>query len=242
MINQTSAVAGRVIQQIIHDRRFLVLSLVMPTLIIYILYVFFNAVNRPFFDEKAFVPPVGAYMVHFLTYVLSAIVLVRERSAHTLTRMFVSGYRKTSIIAGYIMAYSIIATLQSLVVMLELNYFFELHYAIGTFLSIYLVIWLLAIISIMLGIFFSNFARNEGHVLPTVPLVLVPSIFFSGMMVPVDLLPEWAGYFSYFTPMYYTTNAIKGIGDGLDLMQVLGLIIYGAIVMVLAVLTLQEQN
>jgi ABC-2 type transport system permease protein len=102
--------------------------------------------------------------------------------------------------------------------------------------------WLLAIISIALGIFFSNFARNEGHVLPTIPIVLIPSIFFSGMIVSVDLLPKWAGYFSYFTPMYYVTNAIKGIGDGLDMSMILSLVVYGFVVMVLAVFTLREQN
>jgi ABC-2 type transport system permease protein len=242
MIKQMMAIAGRVIQQIIHDHRFLVLSIVAPTLIIYILFVFFNSVNRPFFDKKAFVPPVGAYMVHFLTYVLSAIVLVRERTAHTLTRMFVSGYQRGSIIGGYVIAYSIIATLQSLVVLIELNYLFDLKYDLATFFSIYIVIWLLAIISIALGIFFSNFARNEGHVLPTVPLVLIPSVFFSGMIVSVDVLPKWAGYFAYFTPMYYTTNAIRGIANGLDMGMILSLVIYGAIVMILAVLTLREQN
>jgi ABC-2 type transport system permease protein len=242
MFSQMIAIAGRVIQQIIHDRRFLALSLVSPTLIIYILFVFFDSVNRPFFNAKEFVPPIGAYMVHFLTYILSAIVLVRERTSHTMTRMFVSGYRRGSIIGGYILAYSVIATVQSLLVLVELNYLFELEYELATFASIYLIIWLLAIISIALGIFLSNFARNEGHVLPTVPLVLIPSIFFSGMIVSVDVLPDWAGYFSYFTPMYYTTNAIKSIGDGLDMTQILSLIAYGAIIMVLAVLTLREQN
>src|SRR5215510_15184352 len=116
MLNQIVAVASRVIRQIIHDRRFLALSIMVPLLIIYILYVFFDSVHRPFFDAKEFVPPVGAFLVHFLTYVLSAIVLVRERTQQTMTRMFVSGYRKVSIIAGYVLAYTVIATVQSLIV------------------------------------------------------------------------------------------------------------------------------
>lgn len=243
MISQMFAIAGRVVKQIIHDRRFLALSLLAPTLLIYVIFVFFDSVNRPFFDEKAFVPPLGAFMVHFLTYVLSAIVLVRERTAHTLTRMFVSGYQRGSIIGGYVMAYSLIATIQSLIVLIELNFLFDLQYGISKFLTVYLLMWLLAIISIALGIFLSNFARNEGHVLPTIPLVLTPSVFFSGMIVAVDKLPQWAGYFSYFTPMYYTTNAIKSMNNGgLDVSMVLPLVAYGAIVMVLAVFTLREEN
>jgi ABC-2 type transport system permease protein len=243
MLNQTFAVAGRVLRQIIHDRRFLALSLVAPVLIIYILYVFFDSVNRPFFNAKEFVPPVAALLVHFLTYIISAIVLVRERTQLTLTRMFVSGYRKVSIIAGYVLAYSIIATIQSLIVLIELNWLFELQYTAAQFFEMYMVIWLLAVISIALGIFVSNFARNEGQVLPMIPLVLMPSVFFSGMIVAVDRMPNWVGWFSFLTPMYYANNTVDAIAAGNPLsMLYVQLVIYGILLMGLAVLTLREQD
>jgi ABC-2 type transport system permease protein len=243
MLNQTFAVAGRVLRQIIHDRRFLALSLVAPVLIIYILYVFFDSVNRPFFNAKEFVPPVAALLVHFLTYIISAIVLVRERTQLTLTRMFVSGYRKVSIIAGYVLAYSIIATAQSLIVLIELNWLFELEYTAAQFFEMYMVIWLLAVISIALGIFVSNFARNEGQVLPMIPLVLMPSVFFSGMIVAVDRMPNWVGWFSFLTPMYYANNTVDAIAAGNPLsMLYVQLVIYGILLMGLAVLTLREQD
>jgi ABC-2 type transport system permease protein len=243
MLNQIVAVASRVIRQIIHDRRFLALSIMVPLLIIYILYVFFDSVNRPFFNAKEFVPPVGAFLVHFLTYVLSAIVLVRERTQQTMTRMFVSGYRKVSIIAGYVLAYTLIATVQSLIVIIELNVLFKLEYTGAKFLEMYLVIWLLAIISIALGIFISNFARNEGQVLPMIPLVLMPSIFFSGMIVAIDKMPNWVGWFSFLTPMYYANNTVDAIAAGNPLtMLYVQLVIYGIVVMGLAVLTLREQD
>jgi ABC-2 type transport system permease protein len=243
MLNQILAVAGRVLRQLIHDRRFLGLSVIVPLVIIYILYVFFDAVNRPFFNQNEFVPPVGAFIIHFLTYVLSAIVLVRERTQQTMIRMFVSGYRKVSIIAGYVLAYTVIATVQSLIVIVELNLLFELGYSTIEFLQMYVVMWLLAVISIALGILVSNFARNEGQVLPMIPLILMPSIFFSGMIVAVDKLPNWAEWFSYATPMYYANSAIDAIaGDGALTQLVLWLIIYGVVVMTLAVLTLSEQE
>jgi ABC-2 type transport system permease protein len=242
MMNQTVAVGTRVLKQISHDRRFVALSLVAPVLIIYMLYIFFEAVDRPFFDQTSFVPPVGAFMVHFLTYVLCAIVLVRERTADTLARMFVSGYRRTSIIGGYVLAYSLLATLQSLLVLVELNWLFEMHYDAGTFVQLYGVIWLLAIISIALGILVSNFARTEGQVLPFVPVVLMPSVFFSGMIVAVDSLPEWAQVLSYISPMYYAVGVIKAITGTGDAGLLVGLVLYGLVVMALAVLTLRERD
>ena len=83
--------------------------------------------------------PVGAFIVHFITYILCAIVLVRERTAQTLARMFVSGYRQWEIIAGYLLAYSTLATVQSLLVLTELNLLFDLGYTASQFASIYLV-------------------------------------------------------------------------------------------------------
>lgn len=243
MYQQPLAVTLRVLKQLSRDRRFVVISLIVPTLIIYMLWIFFEASVNPYFKVETFVPPVGAFTVHFVTYVLCAIVLVRERTAQTLARMFVSGYKRGSIISGYVGAYSILATLQSLIVLVELNALFRLHYSLVTFLSLYGVIWLMAIISIALGILVSNFARNEGQVFPFIPLVLMPSVFFSGMILSVDKLPGWAAKLGLLTPMYYANQVIQSIigQDGSSTM-ILGLVIYGLIVMTLAVLTLREQE
>jgi ABC-2 type transport system permease protein len=240
MLNQSLSVAGRVVRQIVHDRRFLALSLIAPVLMIYMLYLFFAAVRRPFFNPAEFVPPVAAFMVHFLTYITCAIVLVRERTQETLTRMFVSGYTRAAIIGGYLLAYSLIAFLQTLLVLIELIWLYQLGYNAGELLRFAIVIWLLAIISIALAILISNFARNEGQVVPTIPLVLVPSVFFSGMIVAADLLPNWINWLRYTSPMYYATNIIKTLSDGWG--SVPPLLAYGMVVLVVAIFTLREQN
>src|SRR5687767_15158880 len=171
------SVAGRALSQLRHDRRFLALSLVVPVAVIYILKVFFDSIENPLFNPQGFVVPVGIFIVHFLTYVLCTIVLVRERTAQTLARMFVSGYRRAEIVGGYLLAYTTLATAQSLLVLGELNWLFDLRFDAGRFLSMYFVIWLLAVISMALGILVSNFARNEGQVFPFIPAVILPSVF-----------------------------------------------------------------
>jgi ABC-2 type transport system permease protein len=161
--------------------------------------------------------------------------------------MFVNGYRQIEIISGYLLAYTGLATLQSLLVLGELNLLFNLGYDIGTFLSLYLVIWLLAVISIALGIFVSNFARNEGQVLPFIPMVALLSFFLSGLLIPIDKLPEWAQWLSHAVPVYYANQVVQQlikpggtIGD--DWASFIGLPIYGVVVLFLATLTLREQE
>lgn len=199
---------------------------------------------RPRFQPTQLAIPLGAFVVHLITYLLCAIVLVRERTAQTLQRMFVNGYRQAEIIGGYLLAYTGLATLQSLLVLVELNLLFDLDLGPAKLLSIYVVIWLLALTSVALGIFVSNFARTEGQVLPFVPLVAIPSILLSGVIITIDKLPGWAQWLSHITPLYYANQVIqKLIEPGGSLADAAGslaaLPVYGAVVLFLASRTLR---
>lgn len=240
--DRVAAVAQRALRQLRGDRRFLMLSLLAPLVVIYLLKVFFDALASPLFDIGPLVIPVAAFIVHFITYVLCAIVLVRERTAGTLQRMFINGYRRGEIIGGYVLAYSALATLQAVLVLGELELFFTLHYAWSTLALVYVVIWLLAVVSISLGILVSNFARNEGQVFPFIPLVILPSVFLSGVIIGIDQLPRWAQWLSRTIPLYYANQALRRVtqpnttaGFG-----IVPLVICGIVVLLLATSTLRE--
>src|SRR5206468_10476401 len=96
------------------------------------------------------------------------------------------------IIGGYVLAYTVLATLQSLLVLAELSLLFKLALGLGVLASIYLVIWLLAVTSVAWGILLSNFARTEGQVLPSIPSLAVPSILLPGVIIPGRQFPPMA--------------------------------------------------
>jgi ABC-2 type transport system permease protein len=157
--------------------------------------------------------------------------------------MFVNGYRPAEIITGYVAAYSTLATVQSLVVLTELKLLFHLSFGAGTLLAIYLVIWLLALISIALGILVSNFARNEGQVFPFIPLVILPSVFLSGIIIAVDQLPQWAQWLSRVIPLYYANQVLQRLVQAPSTLSWSGvglLLGYGLVVLSLGTLTLRE--
>ncbi|MCJ7715465.1 MAG: ABC transporter permease, partial [Anaerolineales bacterium] len=139
MLKRTSVVAGRVLNQLRRDHRFVGISLLFPLIIIYFIKVVFDVLAAPSFNISVYVVPYAAFIVHFITFILTAIVLVRERTAGTLARMFVSGYSPIEIVIGYLLAYSVLATAQSFLVLIELNWIFELGYAAGQLGSIYLI-------------------------------------------------------------------------------------------------------
>jgi ABC-2 type transport system permease protein len=211
-------IARRVILQLRGDKRFLILSIIAPLIIIYFLKLLYDALIPTMgpmgsiaLPRLRFVMPAAAFIVHFLSFVLCAMLLVQERTKGTLERMLISGFRRTSIIAGYTLGYFALATLQAIAVLAESIWLFDLDIPAETIAILFLVIWLLAIVSVMLGIFVSTFARHEGHVLPFIPLVILPSVFLTGVVVDPAGLPKWAEVLGYIFPIRYANEIIKVI-------------------------------
>jgi ABC-2 type transport system permease protein len=239
------AVTRNALAQLGGDRRFVVVSTVVPVVVIYLLKVFWDALNTPLLQQSRFAVPGGAFIVHFVTYVLTAIVLVRERVAGTMERMFISGYRPGEIVAGYLGAYTLLATMQSIVILLWLTFLFDLGLGVGGTLEVFLVMWLMAVVSLALGMLVSNFARNEGQVFPFIPLVMMPPVFLSGMVVSIEALPTWAQVVSRVVPLRYAVDVIHEITDGAGVLAAWGSLLMlpamaGAILF-LAARTLREE-
>lgn len=225
---QIFIIAKRVLSQLKGDKRFLALSIIAPFIIIYLLKVMFDSLNSqipsipqipgmpalkagPTISTNQFILPASAFIIHFLCFIICSILLVQERTRGTLDRMLISGFRKTSIIGGYTLGYFGLATLQSIIVVTEALWLFELDISSQSIALLFLVIWLLAIVSVMLGIFISTFARHEGHVFPFIPLIILPSVFLTGVMVDPKELPSWAEFLGRFFPLRYANDIIKVI-------------------------------
>jgi len=243
--SRAGAVTRNALAQLAGDRRFLILSTVVPIVVIYLLKVFWDALDTPLLQQSRFAVPGGVFIVHFVTYVLTAIVLVRERVAATMERMFISGYRPGEIVAGYLGAYTLLATFQSVLILAWLTWLFDLGLGLGGTLQVYLVMWLMAVVSMALGMLVSNFARNEGQVFPFIPLVMMPPVFLSGMIVGVDALPTWARVVSHIVPLRYAVDVIHKITDGVGALSAWGSLLtlpaLAAAILFLAARTLREE-
>lgn len=243
-MRRTFTVGGRVVKQLLRNPRFLGLSIVAPLVIVYFLKLFFDTFPEGFGTDR-YAVPAAAFIVHFLAFLLCAIALVQERTVGTMERMFVNGFRRAEIIGGYVLGYLGLATFQAAVALTEVLWLFNLDYDVGVLATLFVVVWLLAIVSIMLGIFVSTFARQEGQVFPFIPLIILPSVFLSGFLVDVEELPTWAEWLGHAFPMLYANNVIQEMilpnGTLEDVwinFAVLGC--YGLALLLLASLTLRE--
>lgn len=248
MVRNIQAIASRIDRQLIGDRRFLALALLLPLIIFYLFKVFIRTLPVELFtNPQELYIMITAFIIHFTSYVLCLIVLVRERRDETLIRMFVNNFSRTEVVIGYLLGYASLATLQAVLIMVEVNLLFHLSYGLGLMLSLFVVLWTLSLISIALGIMVSNLARTEAQIFPFIPLFILTTIFISGLILPLSSIPWSVRWLSYLIPFTYAQVLIKSLiaeGGGLfaHLHQFSVLVLYGLALLFLSSMTLKQRE
>ena len=248
MVNNTLAITTRIYSQLLDDRRFLALSILLPLIIFYLFKIFIQTLPVNLFtDPEQLYIMITAFIIHFTSYVLCLIVIVRERRDETLTRMFVNNFSRTEVVLGYLLGYAGLATLQAVLIMVEVDLLFQLSYSIGLMLSLFVVMWTLSLISIALGIMVSNLAKTEAQIFPFIPLFILSTIFLSGLILPLSSLPWSVRWLSYLIPFTYAQRLIKPMiaemnGIFSHMSEFTILIIYGIVLLILASMTLKQKE
>ena len=155
----------------------------------------------------------------FFVFIISGISFVRERETGTLERLMATPIRRLSVVGGYTVGFGILAAIQSVLMILYSRYVLGMEFEGPVWLAM-LIMVLLAFTAVSLGAFVSIFANNEFQVMQFIPLVIVPQMFFSGL-ITIDTLPYGLGNISYLMPIFYGCSGlekvmIKGFGfDGI---------------------------
>jgi ABC-2 type transport system permease protein len=180
-------------------------------------------------------PVLVAFFAFFFIFLLSAVSFLRERTSGTLERLMATPLRRGELVIGYLLGFSFFALLQALVIIAFTIFVLKVHYA-GSFASIFIVEAVLVVGAVSLGLLVSAAARNELQAVQFVPLVLLPQMFLSGLLVPVAQLPDYLRPFSAIMPLTYANEALKAVmvkgyalGDPLVLRDVGVLVLFGVL-------------
>ncbi|HLE03030.1 MAG TPA: ABC transporter permease, partial [Anaerolineales bacterium] len=112
--------------------------------------------------------------------------------------------------------FGLFALVQSAVVLFFTIYVLRIHHA-GNLGLAFLVEALLTVGAVNLGIFLSTYARTELQVVQFIPIVIVPQVLLSGIILPVDSLPRLLRIMASLMPLTYANRAmtdvmIRGLG------------------------------
>ncbi|HLG26969.1 MAG TPA: ABC transporter permease [Paenisporosarcina sp.] len=178
----------------------------------------YGSEDTTFFDVLS--PILIGFFVFFFVFLISGIGLLRERMTGTLERLLSTPIRRWEIVLGYLMGYGLFAIIQTIIVVVYSVNVLDMV-LVGSVWHVLIVNVLIALVALSLGILLSSFAASEFQMIQFIPLVIVPQVFFTGI-IPIAGMPEWLQMFSKIMPISYGADALKSIMyKGMGLSEIL---------------------
>ncbi len=191
------------------------------------------------------VPGVLGLILLVMTMMLTSMAVVREKEMGTMEQLSVTPIRPLELIAGKLLPFLIIGILDVLLVTGVSVWLFKVPIR-GS-------VWLLFGLSLIfmmstlgLGLFTSTISHNQQQAMLMTVLFMMPMIFFSGFVFPIDNMPKVIQWFTYLMPLRYYCVIIRGIylkGVGLAELwgQALALLVFGLTILALSVLRFSKK-
>ena len=172
------------------------------------------------------IPVLIGFVVFFFVFLISGMALLKERTSGTLERLLATPVKRSEIVYGYMLSYGFIAILQTAVVVLAAIWLLDVE-VVGNLFNVIIVNVVLALVALAFGILLSTLAKSEFQMMQFIPLVIMPQLFFSGI-IPLSSMGDWAQTVGKFLPLTYSGDAMsqiilygRGIGDVLPNIGVL---------------------
>ncbi|MDD1652724.1 MAG: ABC transporter permease [Methanomicrobiales archaeon] len=165
-----------------------------------------------------FVPGIMGFIMFMLTFILTLLSFVSDRTSGSLQRLQVTPLTDGELVMGYALAFSIIAIIQTAIVLVTITVVFDVM-MVGSVWLAFVVVAVLSIMSLSLGILCSSLATHEAQAIQFLPLVAMPCFLLSGIFWPVEAIPVWLRPLSYAIPPTYAVNATRSVmlrGWGLE--------------------------
>lgn len=238
----TLATAGRVLRQLRHDPRSIVLMLVAPSLLVG-LFAWLFSDQEGVFDQ--FGGAILALFPFIVMFLITSITTLRECRSGTLERLMTTPIAKADFILGYALAFALMATIQAAVTVTFAVWVCGLEVT-GPLWQLGLVAIVDAILGTALGLLASAFARTEFQAVQFMPLLVFPQIILGGLFMPRDQMPDVLYAISTVLPLSYAIDAVNAVtaGDaGWDVSGPLLIVVAFAVgALVLASLTLRRRT
>ena len=160
-----------------------------------------------------FTPAIIGFIVFFFAFLLTMLSFLRERKQGTMERLLTSPMKRSEIILGYILSFSILSIIQATVTIMVAVLVFnaQIEFTLLTLLQAYLIIYILLLTALGLGIFLSTLAKTEFQIIQFIPLVILPIMLLSGVWAPVEALPDFLRPVSSIIPLTYANLALRDI-------------------------------
>ncbi len=204
---KTLATTRRVLTQLRHDHRTLGLLFVVPIVLIVLLKYVFEG-EPGLFDHIA--PLLLGIFPMIMMFLVTSIATLRERRSGTLARLLTMPVGKFDFIAGYALAFSLIALVQALLASFVMLGVLNVNVEGGALPTIFGALTA-AFLGTSLGLLVSAFARSEFQAVQFMPAFLFPQLLTCGLFVPREVMARPLQLFADIMPLTYSVDAMKQV-------------------------------
>jgi ABC-2 type transport system permease protein len=137
--------------------------------------------------------------------------VVREKEIGTLEQLMVTPVKPWQLLVGKLAPFAAIGSLQVFVVTAVVTFWFGVPLR-GSFFVLLAITQLFLLNTLGLGLLVSTFARNQQQAMMAASfLVMIPMIYLSGLIFPIENMPPVIQTLTYAIPLRYYANVIRGV-------------------------------
>ncbi|MCE9653491.1 MAG: ABC transporter permease [Nitrosarchaeum sp.] len=185
-------------------------SLAMPFIWLFILgFGFSSSITIPGLPYIGFLAPGIIGMIILFTSIFSGISIIYDRQFGFLKEILVAPVSRSSIVIGKTFGGATIATINGLIVLGISSALGFIDFGIGTLLAIPFMI-LIAISFVAMGLIIASRMKNMEGFQMIMSFLVMPIFLLSGALFPLKDVPDAMKVISYFDPLSYGIDGIRG--------------------------------
>ena len=201
--------------------------------------------NPDFRSAYFMIPGVIGMILSFITTILTATTIVRERERGTIEQLIVTPIRSWELILGKMLPYVFLAFVETAEIIIIGHFWFDVPVR-GSLTLIAITSGLFLMSSLGIGLLASTIANTQQEAMLTVMMYNLPSIFLSGFFFPLEAMPRFLQIVSYAIPLRYYLIVIralllKGVGAAAIQNEIIAMTIFGLFIMSFAALRFRKR-
>ena len=156
-----------------------------------------------------FVPAILGMLLMLVCAMMTSISIVREKERGTMEVLLVSPVRPLMIIIAKVVPYLVLAFAILTTILIMARYVLDVPLA-GSIVWIYVISTIYIILALSLGLLISTIATTQlMALLLSAMVLLMPIVMLSGMLFPVESMPEVLQWIAALVPPKYYIQAMR---------------------------------